>query len=142
MGTDRIKVAENNNAPVGVGSVQIAQHLFNKKLGPPIRVGGARRGIFPDRQTLRITVDCRRRTKDQALAAILRHHLTENGGPADIILIIGKRFFDRLTDRLQAGKMNDRLGTMGSKDLPQRFPVTDIGLDKLRGNAGDLGNPL
>ncbi len=87
---DRIEVAENPDAPRGIASLQIPQHLFHGQFRVSVGIGGGERMIFCQRQPLRIAIDRGGGTEHQRLDPTDSHRLQQTQRTDDIVVIVGR----------------------------------------------------
>ena len=128
MRPHRIEIAQQRDMPLRISRRNVTQDVFEHPLGAPIGVGGPGGEIFTYGYRRRVTINGRRRAEYDPLHPRPGHHLGQRQGTAHIVVVVGHRLADRLSDRLEPGKMNDRVNGMLRKNLCKPGPITDIGL--------------
>lgn len=97
VGTGGVEVSKQCAVPAGVRLDMILDHHFDHHLGPPIRVGRADRAVLGNRDHVfvlcGISVDSRRRRKDNIFNIILLHCAEEGDSAADVDAVVFDRLF-------------------------------------------------
>ena len=73
---------------------------------------------------------------------MLSHHITENQGSCNIVVVILQRLRNRLAYCLKACEMDDGVNRFALKNLLQSFPVQNVCLVKFHRLAGNLLHAL
>ena len=142
MRPDRVEITQQGHAPARIRGPDIPQHLLDVQLGAPVGVGRLQLGGFIDRHHFRVPINRGRRAEYQPEHLCAGHRLEQPQRTDDIVVVIAHRQRHRLTDCLQAGKMDDRLDRIGRKNPVQRIGVTDVPVDQLRPLATNLLDAL
>ena len=128
--THGVEIAQITNAPCGVALVHIAKHVFYHQLGLPVGVGGRQGVRLTDGQVLWVTIHRSRRAEHQCLYSTFVHGLQQAHSTHHVVIVVVQGVCYRFTHSLQAGKMNDCMGTTLFQCSTQRRTVADIALDK------------
>ena len=143
MGTDGIEVAQQHHAPLGIGMGNTAQDLLGHVLGPAIGIGAAAgAAVFPQGHFVIRRVDRCRRGEDQPLDICLLHHLGQDQGGIEVIVIIFPGLCHRFAHCLEACKVDHCVDGIFREDLLQQRLITDIALIELQALARQLHNTV
>ena len=135
-----IEVAQDRNAPCGLGVGEIAQEILDDELGASVDAVRGDRRILGDRQPLGLPVHRRRRAEHERRHAGLTHHFSERERATDVDVVIGKRARGRFADRFEAGTMDDRGDRVVVEYAAQPGDVAHVGLDARHHAAGEHFN--
>ena len=140
---DRIKVSQKHDIPFRIPDMKIGQDLLQHALCLSVRIGDlAFRTILGDRNLRRISVYRCGRTEDHVLTAMLAHHIAEDQRTCNIVVIIFPRFCNRLSNRFESRKIDDRLDLFFLKNRFQILSVQKISFIKFQCFSCDLLYPL
>lgn len=106
VGAARVKVAEDEDVPLGIGLVQIAQKLLDEELGASVRVCGADLSVLRDGHLLDHPVDGGRGGEYKILAVVLGEQVEEVEGAGEVVVVVADRLLDRLSDGLEPRKVD------------------------------------
>ena len=143
VGADGVEVAKEHHIPLGVGLLNVGEHLLEHGLGLAVGVGdGALRAVLGDGHGLRRAVDGGGGGEDDVFEAVLAHHVHQHQRTADVVLVVLPGLLDGLAHGLEAGKVDAAVKGVLGKYLFQAFPVADVHLVEGDGLAYDLLHPV
>ena len=89
VSSDGIEVTKQNHIPFRICLLHICENLLQHGLSPAVRIGAlSLRAFLGDGNDGRVTVNSRRRRKDNVLHAVLSHHIHQCQSTCNIVLII------------------------------------------------------
>ena len=127
MCAHRVEVAQQCDAPTGVGPLDIAQDVLAHQLGGAVGAGGGERGIFRDRQLLRRAVHRGAGTEHQCLAAELRHGADHAEQAAEVVAVVVEWLGSAFPHGLERCEMHDRRDRMALEKRRHGGAVAHIG---------------
>ena len=143
MGTDGVKVPQQNGTEVGMGGAVVGQDPLDHDFGPAIRRRRLdSRHLFLVRMGIIGSIDSRGGRENQFLAASLLHDFQQSHGAVQIVAVILEGLPDTLTHSLKACKMDNSVDLVVLKYLPQFFFIGAVDLIEGRYTSGDLTDPL
>ena len=142
MSPDRIKVAQEHDAPFRISGSLAFQDLFDHIFGPAVRIGAAGGGhAFPVGNDRLIAVNRGGGGKNDLLAAMRLHDFTERQGCIQIVSVIPQRLGNTFADGFQTRKMNNAVETVLVKNPIQGIFVCNIRFIMGNRMSDDLFNP-
>lgn len=117
VGAGGIEVAQDGDAPVRLGTVQVAQHVFDVQLARAVGVGGAEREVFANRHAGRVAVDGGRRAEHDAGDVGALHGLQQAQAAEDVVVVVVERFSNRFADGFEAGEVDHGVNGVGVEQL-------------------------
>ncbi|MNN24681.1 hypothetical protein D3C81_1381220 [compost metagenome] len=142
MRADRIEIAQVGNAPCGVRFFQVAQDLLAHQLGLAIRIGRRQREILKDRHSLGIAINRRRGAEHQLSHPGRTHGGADRQQAVEVVAVILQRLAHGFAHCLERGKMDHAADAVFGKKPVQQGAVAHVAVDKMRGLAGNGGQPL
>ena len=137
MRTHRVEVTQQGDAPGGIASGEITQHLLDVQFRAPVGIGRLQREILADRHRMRVAINRRRRAEDHLLDACFGHRLAQPQRAQHVVVVIAHWLGDRFAHRLEAGEMDHRFDGKFPEGCGQRPGIANIALDETRTHAGD-----
>ena len=143
MGTDGIKVAQQDGAEVRVCSAVVSQNPLDHHLGPAVR-----RRRLNGRHLLLVgmgivgTVNGSRGREHQLLTARLFHDLQKCQSAVQIVSVILQRLPDTLAHCLKACKVDHGINFVVLEYLQQFLLVRTVDLIKSRNSTSNLTDPV
>lgn len=120
----------------------VGKQVLDDELRFAVRAYRPQGMIFRERQALGLAIDRCARAEHQPRHLERCHRLEQRHGAADIVVVIEKRLFDRLADRLQAGEMQHRIDASSHEHFFQTAAVAQVGAMELDRAARQLAQPL
>ena len=134
VGADGVEVAEEDDAPLVVGVLDVGQDLFEHALGPAVGVGAEALGTaFGDGDFGGVAVDGGAGAEDDVFAVVTAHDVEEGEGATDVVFVVFPRFFDAFADGFKASEVDAGVEVVVGEDLFQGLTVADVD-----GVEGDL----
>ena len=144
VGTDGVEVAEQGHVQGGVCLADIGQDALGHGLRGAIGVGGGTHGeVLGDGHTGRVAVNGGRGAEDKVLAAVAAHHIQNDQGAVEVVIVVFNGLGDTLAHSLVGCKLDDRgdIRALG-EDLLHILMLGHIGLIEAEVLARDLLDPL
>ena len=133
MRTDRVEVAQQRDAPLRLGFLQIGQDLLHHQLAFAVRaLRRPGREAFNVRDFRLIAVDGGGRAKDEVFDVGRTHGGDETQGAVDVVVVILERLSNGFTDRFQTCEVDHRFNGVVVKDLGHQRFVTDVAFHERR----------
>ena len=144
MGTDGVEVAEQSHVQGGVSLADIGQDALGHGLRGAVGVGGSTHGeVLGDGHTGGVAVNGGRGAEDKVLAAVAAHHIQDNQGAVEVVIVVFNGLGDTLAHSLVGCKLDDGgdVRALG-EDLLHILMLGHIGLIEAEVLARDLLDPL
>jgi len=123
---DRVEVAQQGNPPARLGHGDIAQHLLDHHLRPPVGVGGRGGHVLAHRHRRVGAVDRCGRGEDQLVDVVAPHGPHEREGRPEVVLVVLQRLRDALADSLEAGEVDDGVDLLVREELFRLLAVAQV----------------
>ena len=140
VGTDGVEVAQQGHVQAGVRLADIGQDALGEGLGGAVGVGGGTHGeVLGDGHTGGVAVDGGGGAEHEVLAAILAHHIQDDQGAVEIVIIVFDGLGNALTHGLVGRELDDRRDVRAlGEDVLHILMLGHICLVKAEVLAGDL----
>lgn len=142
VGADGVEIAQQCDAPVGLGPVEVAQHVLDHQLAAAVGIGGRERMLLGQRQELGLTIDGGRRAEDQGLDAGGAHGLQQAQAADDVVVVVVERLLRRFADGLEAGKVDDGAAAVRAQHGLDGWLVAHVATHHGQRLAGDALHAL
>ena len=143
VGTDGVKVPQQNHAPLGVGVGNAGENLLGHILGPAVGVGAAAGAAgFLQRHFVVGGINGGRGGEDDGLHVEGLHHLGQHQGRVQVVVVVFPGLGNALTHSLETGEVNDAVNLVFLEDGGQQCFVPHIALVEFHLFAGELLHPL
>ena len=142
MRANRVEVAQQDDAPAVVRTVEVAEDLLDHQLGAAIGIGHAADGhILLERGDIVHSVHGGGGAEDDLFTAVVAHGLEQGDGAADVVVEVLERLDDALAHGLEPGEVDDTVDLLRLEDVVQTIAVADIALIEFELLAAELLNP-
>ena len=143
MRADGVEIAQQHDAPLVVGGVNVLEDIFNVKLGRAVGVGGAaRRHILTQRRGVVGAVNGGGGREHDFFHARVAHGFAERHRAAHVVLIIFQRLAAAFAHGLEPGEMDDRVDFILGKNSVQPRAVADVTFAELEVAAGNFPDAI
>ena len=139
---DGVEVAQQRDAPRGIGLPQIGEDLLDIELGGAVGVGGrvGQRHILAEGDGILHAVDGGGGGEDDLFAAVRRHHFAEDEGAGEVVVIVAQRNAAGFANRLEPREMDDRVNLVLLEHPLHPGFVEQVGLVEFEVLAGNLAD--
>ena len=133
MCADRVEVAQQRDAPLRLGFLQVGQDLLYHQLAFAIRaLRRTGREAFNVRNFWLIAVDGCGRAEDKVFNVGRTHGGDQTQGTVDVVVIVLKRFCHRFANRFQAREVDNGFNRVIVKDFSHQCFIADIAFNESR----------
>ena len=136
MGTHRVEITQQRNAPVWLSFLQVGQDLLNHQLTFAVRaLRGAGRETFDIGDLRLIAIDRCGRAENEVFNVGRAHGIHQTKRAIDVVIVVLQRFGDGFANGFQSREVDDCFDCMIVQDFSQQCFITNITLDKQGGFA-------
>ena len=139
MSSDWIEIAQQNHVPLRISHMEICENLLQHALGLAVRIGNlALRAVLCNRHEGRISIYSGGGAEYNILDSMISHHIAQDQGACNVIMIVLQRLCHRLAYCLQSCEMNDRIDFFCIKNFIEGLAVQNVRLIKFHRFSRDL----